>query len=179
MKIPLVIRTLSCMLGLLTLGASCAYAQSEIDPDHFDSPNTEPFRQPKPKGDGQVAETKYERRFELPYSVLCGGKKLAPGKYTLSLRSDGKVARAILDLMGQAIEIAGVVQSQARKPMNSALIVEGKGEIRTLSAIQVTEFDFIFGPNHQTDSSQKRKPALFERLPITLSAPKRRHGAAG
>ena len=35
---------------LFVLGVSGAYAQSEIDPDHFDPPNTEPIPLPKTLG---------------------------------------------------------------------------------------------------------------------------------
>ena len=66
------------------LGPSRACAQAEIDPDHFDSANTEPVRQ-------LVRVIRYDDTFSLPYSVRCNGKQLAPGKYSISLRSDGKV----------------------------------------------------------------------------------------
>lgn len=179
MKTPLVIRVLPCMLGLFALGASGAYAQSEIDPDHFESPNTEPFSQQKPNAASQPAETRYEGRFALPYSVMCSGNKLVAGKYTISLRSDGKAGQATLSLKGQTIGIYLVVHKQAHQRGNNALIVEDRGKTRTLSVIQVAEFDFIFDSSLQTDSRSKSKPKRFERLPLTLSVPKRRHGTAG
>ena len=120
--------------GLVAVMAPCVYAQAEIDPDHFESPNSEPLTAPKPNAENQVAEMRYEGRFALPYYVLCRGNRLAPGKYTISLRSDGKVGQAILNLEGRAVRIAGVVHRQAHKRGNSALIVEDKGMIRTLSA---------------------------------------------
>ncbi|HEY6386633.1 MAG TPA: hypothetical protein VIX91_13225 [Candidatus Acidoferrum sp.] len=178
MKTPPVIRILSCMLGLFALGASGAYAQSEIDPDHFDSPNTEPFPQRKPYAESKVAETRFEGRFALPYSVLCSGNRLAPGKYTISLRSDGKAAQAILNGKGQNVGIVGVVHRQAYKRGNNALVVENQGKTRTLSVIEVTELDFIFDASEQIGSSPKNRTRRFERLPLTLLAPKRRRGAA-
>lgn len=169
---------LFCFTGLVALGGSCAYAQSEIDPDHFESLNTEPFSQPKPNANSQVAETRYEGRFALPYPLLCGGNRLAPGTYTISLRSDGKVGQAILNLKGQAIGIAGVVHQQAHKRDNNALIVERKGKIRTLSFIHVAGSDFIFDPIRQIEISAKSKMERFERLPLMLLAPKMGHGSA-
>ena len=177
MKVLSAIRILLCLMGLVALRGSGAYAQSEIDPDHFDSPNTEPFRPPKPNADSRVAETRYEGRFALPYSVVCSGNRLAPGRYTISLRSDGRVGHAILNLKGHAVGIAGLVYRQAHK--QNVLIVEDKGKIRTLSAIQIAELDFVFDSNHQIGSLSKSKPRRLERLPLTLLAPKKRSGTAG
>ncbi|HKU26335.1 MAG TPA: hypothetical protein VJQ54_12750 [Candidatus Sulfotelmatobacter sp.] len=179
MKTLWIISSLSCFAGLAALIAPCAHAQSEIDPDHFESPNTKPFLQPKPSADGQVADTRYEGILSLPYSVLCSGKKLAPGEYTISLRSDGKVGQATLSLNGKAIGIAGVVHQQAHRHDDHALIVEDKGKIRTLSVIHVAELDFIFDSNHKSDSSPKSKPKRLQRLPLVLLPPNRRHRAAG
>jgi hypothetical protein len=36
-------------LKVIMLGPWCAHTQSEIDPDQFDSPNTEPTPQPRPR----------------------------------------------------------------------------------------------------------------------------------
>ena len=158
------IRVLPFFVALLALGGSDAGAQQEVDPDHFDSPNT---------------DVRYEGRFALPYSVLCSGNRLTPGQYTISLRSDGKVGEAILNRKGRAVGITGVVHRQAHKRVNNALIVEDKGKIRTLSAIQLAELDFVFDPQQQIDSSPKSKPRRFQRLPLTLLAPKRRQGMPG
>lgn len=160
-----IISSLSCFAGLVALIAPCAHAQSEIDPDHFESPNTKPFLQPKPSADGQVADRRYEGILSLPYSILCSGKKLAPGEYTISLRSDGKVGQATLSLNGKAIGIACVVHQQAHRHDDHALIVDDKGKIRTLSVIHVAELAFIFDSNHKSDSSSKSKPKRAQRLP--------------
>lgn len=179
MKAILIVCLLPCLTVLIALTAPCVCAQSEIDPDQFESPNTEPFSLAKPSADSQVAEMRYEGRFALPYSVLCSGNQLAPGKYTLSLRSNGKVGQATLSLKGQTVGIADVVQRQSHKRGSNTPIVEAKGKIRTLSAIQVAEFDFVFDPYRQTDSLSKSKPGYFEKLPLTLLPPTRRHGTAG
>jgi hypothetical protein len=42
MRVAPVLRTFVYAVELFVLGVSGAYAQLEIDPDHFDSPNTEP-----------------------------------------------------------------------------------------------------------------------------------------
>jgi protein-S-isoprenylcysteine O-methyltransferase Ste14 len=48
-------RLLVLLAGFAVLAAPRTYGQSEVDPDHFDSPNTEPFPQPKTK-QGDAAE---------------------------------------------------------------------------------------------------------------------------
>ena len=179
MKALLTVGFLPCLTVLAALTAPCVSAQSEIDPDHFESPNTWPFSRPKPNAASPVAETRYERRFALPYSVLCSGNKLAPGKYAISLRSDGKVGQATLSLKGQTVGIAGVVQRQSHKRGSNTLIIEAQGKIRSRSALQVAEFDFVFDLYRQTESLSKSKPRHFEKLPFTLLPPTRRHGTAG
>ena len=47
MKVLWILAKVTALTLLMALGGSGAYAQAEIDPDHFDSPNTEPFDQPK------------------------------------------------------------------------------------------------------------------------------------
>jgi hypothetical protein len=179
MKAILIIGFLCCLTGSVALTAPCAYAQSEIDPDHFESPNTEPFTQPKPDAGSQVTEIRYEGRLVLPYSLMCSGNRLFPGEYSISLRSDGKVGQAILILKGQAIGIAGIVHRQVHKSGNDAAVVVDQGKIRTLTAIRVAELEFIFDPGNQIDTLSKGKPRRSERLPLTLSAPKKRRGTAG
>jgi hypothetical protein len=70
-------------------GGPGAFAQQEIDPNHFDSPDTGPPDQPK-SGQSHGIATRYDGNFSLPYAVQCSGEQLAPGKYSVTLRSDGE-----------------------------------------------------------------------------------------
>jgi hypothetical protein len=152
------------------VGPSCAYAQSEIDPDHFDSPNTEPIPQTRTV-DSKVRVTWYNGTFSLPYSVLCNGKKLAPGKYSISLRSDGTVGQATLNQKGHAIEISRVVQTGAPKQRDEVVVEENNKNGRTLSLVRVSGFDFVFDPKHSADPSSGGKPTHAEKLPLTVVTP--------
>jgi hypothetical protein len=161
------------LLGSVTLGPSCAYAQSEIDPDHFDSPNTESIPQPR-TADSRVAATRYEGAFSLPYQVQCNGKRLAPGKYSVSVRFNGKVWQATLNQKGHAIEIAAVVAAEARKPHNErdeVVVIESDKKVRTLSVVRVSGFDFVFGAKPRRDPLQDNKPAPTEKLPLAVIVP--------
>jgi len=156
-------------LTFLAFGATGAYAQQEIDPDHFDSPNTEPVPLPR-TSDSKAKVSGYRGTFFLPYSALCNGRKLAPGKYSVSLRSNGRVGQATFNQKGHAIEIPGVVQTMGPKHHDEAVIVENNNNGPTLSAIRVRGFDFVFDRPDSAPSSQdgRRKPS--ERLPLTTIA---------
>ena len=148
------------VLGAVTLGPSRAYAQAEIDPDHFDSPGAQPIPQ-------QVRLLRYDGTFSLPYSVLCNGKKLAPGKYSISFRFDGKVGRATLNQEKHAIEIAPVVQKEAPKQRDEVVVAENNQRERTLSVVRVGGFDFVFDSKHSAGPADGR-PVRTKKLPMKV-----------
>lgn len=166
-------RVVAIFVGLVAsaiLGASYARAQSEIDPDHFNSPNTEPIRQPKAPANTRIDAIRYEGQFTLPHEVWCNGISLRPGKYSVSLRSNGKAGQATLNHKGHATEIAGIVQTQAAKRRNE-VIVENNGKGRALSVIRVSGFDFVFDLKHSVDPAPDRKGARVEKVLLTMIIP--------
>jgi len=154
----------------LALGGPGANAQQEIDPDHFDSPNTAPIPQPR-TADRRVTRTRYDRTFSLPYSVLCNGKKLAPGKYSISLRSEGNVGQATLNQKGHTIDIPAAVRKETSNQRGEVVVVENNKNERTLSVVRVTGLDFVFGPQRWADPSADGKPTRTEKLPLSVIAP--------
>ena len=162
-----VLVTLAALSGLIVLGAPPARAQSEIDPDHFEAPNTEPFATVKTNTSSDVGTIRYDGEFRLAHTVQCNGKSLRPGRYSVSIRYDGKVARATLNQDGQAIGIGGVVHRHAHRQGNDALIVELQGTTRRLSAIQVAKLDFVLDREPQIKNSTHGEPGRLERLPLT------------
>jgi hypothetical protein len=148
------------LLGLFTLGPPRAYPQAEIDPDHFDSPNAKPISQ-------LVRLIRYDGTFSLPYSVLCNGKKLAPGKYSISLRFDGQIGHATLNQQNHTIEIAPVVQTEAPKQRDEVVVAENNQTGRTLSLVRVSGFDFVFDPKHSAHPSDGN-PARTKKLPLKV-----------
>lgn len=157
---------ISAALALSVLGGRGAFAQQEIDPDHFDSPPTEPAPQPR-TADRKGTVTRYDRAFSLPYSALCNGKKLAAGKYSISLRSDGNVGQAALYQKGHAVEIVSVVQTRAPQHHHEVVVVENDKNGRTISIVRVSGFDFVFDPKHSADSSPNSRLVRTEKLPLT------------
>jgi hypothetical protein len=165
-----VMKILLVLAGFATFAIPRGFAQSEIDPDHFDSPNTEPFLQSKTKADvgAEIGKVRFSGKFNLPYSVQCAGKRLQPGNYLLALRSDGKTGWVTLNQKGQAIGISGLVHNQAHKPANHALIIEHDGKMRRLSVIQVAELELVLDPNRQIERSSRNRLRRIEKLPLVL-----------
>jgi len=162
-----VLVSLAALWGLIALGAPPARAQFEIDPDHFEAPNMEPFGKVKTDTSSNVGTIRYDGTFRLAHTVQCSGKSLHPGRYSVSLRYDGKVARATLNRGGRTIGIGGVVHRQAHRRGNDALLVELQGTTRRLSAIQIAKLDFVLDPEPQTKNSTHSEPGWLERLPLT------------
>jgi hypothetical protein len=164
-QVPVILAVLS---GAIALGGPPARAQSEIDPDHFESPNTEALDKAKTDAGSKVEAIRYDGKFRLPYTVECNGKSLRAGRYSVSLRSNGKVVRATLNHDGQGIGIVGVVvRRTVNGTRNDAAVVEHKGTKRRLSAIQVAKLDFLLEPEPQTENSVQTTPRRLERLPLT------------
>ena len=158
---------LAVLSGSIALGGSPALAQSEIDPDHFDSPNMAGFDKANTDASSEVETIRYEDKFRLPYTVECNGKSLPAGKYSVSLRSDGKGVQAILNQGGEGVGIVGVVvRKRVNARGNDALIAEFKGTTRRLSAIQVAKLDVVLDPEPQTKNSARTMPRRLERLPL-------------
>jgi hypothetical protein len=174
MKVAKFIRLLIVLEGFAALAIPGVYAQSEVNPDQFDSPNTEHFPQPKVKESAVVVtEQRFSGTFMLPYTLECAGKRLLAGHYSFSLRSDGKTGRVTLNQKAQRIEIAGVVQKQARNPGPSALYVGLSGNARRLLAVHLAELDLVFDVDQQIRQSTGGKPARVEKLALLLAGPQK------
>ena len=169
MKVISIVGILAGWAGLAALGGSPALAQSEIAPDHFESSNTEPFERAKIHARGEAMAIRYDGKFTLPYTVECNGRSLPPGRYSVSLHSDGKTGQATLKQKGQAIGIPGVVRKQAHKNGSNSLVVELNGKTRRLSAIQVSELDLVFEPRLPIESSSDGKARRFKKLLLTVT----------
>ena len=155
------------LLGLVGVGNSPAYAQSEIDPDHFDSPNTEPF--PRTKGlASQVQAILYKGNFSLPYTAQCNGKKLPPGNYSISLSSNGAAAEFTLTRNGQIVEAGRALRAEGRSHGRDALILGRGHKMRSLSAIHLTGSDFVFTASLEAEPVSDNRPGGIQTLPLIV-----------
>jgi hypothetical protein len=167
-----VMRLLVVLAGLATLATPRCYGQSDAFPDQFDSPNAEPFPQPKTK-EGDAAKTgkvRFDGQVTLPYRLRCAGKRLLPGRYTISLRSDGKTGWATLNQKGQSFEIAGAVRLPADPHTRNILLVECLGKAHRLSAIHVKEMELVFDSDPQVEHTSDGKPRRTEKLLLTRTS---------
>ena len=155
------------LLGLVGVGNSPAYAQSEIDPDHFDSPNTEPF--PRTKGlASQVQAILYKGNFSLPYTAQCSGKKLPPGNYSISLSSNGAAAEFTLMRNGQIVEAGRLLRAEGPGHGRDALILGRGRKMRSLSAIRVAGSDFVFTASLEAEAVSDSRPGGIQTLPLIV-----------
>ena len=155
------------LLGLVGVGNSPAYAQSEIDPDHFDSPNTEPFTQTKTPA-SQVQSILYKGNFSLPHTVHCSGKKLPPGNYSISLSSNGAAAEFTLMRNGQIVEAGRLLRTEGLGHGRDALILGRGSKMRSLSAIHVAGSDFVFTRSPEAEPVSDNRPGGIQTLPLIV-----------
>ena len=158
----------SVLLTLISFAGSPAYPQSEIDPDHFESPNVEPFGQGKTNPEGEPQTTHLKGEFALPYSVYCSGKTIRPGTYTLSLHFARDMAKASLNGEGRIVELVGVTHKQDRDHMTNAIILQREGVKRTLFAIHVS--GWVFQPKPQDKNPSALQPVKFDKVSLTVPA---------
>jgi len=160
------------LAGFAALATPCCYGQSDAFPDQFDSPNAQPLPEPKTK-EGDAATTgkvRFDGQVTLPYSLRCAGKRLLPGHYMISLRSDGKTGWATLNQKGQSFEIAGAVRPPADPHERNTLLVECFGKAHRLSAIRVKEMELVLGSDPQVGHTSDGKPRRTEKLLLTQTS---------
>ena len=154
MRYPRFTQYLIGLAVLLALGGSRAYAQFEIDPDHYETREPESIEPSKTKAPG-LAKIHFEGNFTLPYTLQCNGRSLPPGKYSVSVDSDERTVQVTLNRAGQMLRLQGIARRQNRRRQPAALVVTRNGKVRRLSSIRVAQLDLVFdpGPEHLSDSN--------------------------
>lgn len=173
MKAAKFISLLLGLAGFAALAIPGAYAQSEVNPDQFASPNTERFPQPNTKEVVAVVteQTRFNGRFTLPCSLRCAGKKLLPGRYRISLRADGKAGRVTLTQKDQILEIAGVVRPPVGMHAGNIALVECIGKVHRLAAIRLEEMELVFDVDPLVNPMPQGKAKRTERLLLARTSP--------
>ena len=165
------VRLITYFIGLavlVTVGNPRAYAQSEIDPDHYETRDTEPLPQSKTNTSGQVAKIHYEGNFTLPYSLQCNRSSLPPGKYSIAVDSEGRTVRVTLSKRGHSVRIEGVTQRQNLNHRRNVLVVQRNGAAHQLSLIQVAQLDLVFSPTFGLERQANGKPRNLQELPLIM-----------
>jgi hypothetical protein len=136
MKLRMLLVVVFVLVGATLQSVPCQ-AQSEIDPDHFETPNVEPFPQPMHVDSSTRDAADFHGSFTLRFSLECAGMILRPGHYVVSIRSLGGRDVVTLMLDGNAARVQTVATSRSSADGPSALILERRGSQRTLTAISL------------------------------------------
>lgn len=162
MRLARMVRTLTLMIA----ASIPAWTQAEINPDHYDEPNVVPVQTAKVKTPADTGTVRYLGSFRLPYALQCHGAKLGPGKYSLTLRSDGVRGHAILKQNGQAIAVPGVLRQPAQTDGKDSIVVKHDGTSRRLVEIQAATLHFVVDSDPPTPAASDRKATQVERIPL-------------
>jgi hypothetical protein len=165
MRVSLGIRIFAGFLALSLLAAVSGSAQFETNPDHFEFSGAEPF--PQPPNPTKTGPTQYDASFTLPYALRCRGANLAPGKYSVSLRAEGKMGQATLKGQGRALGLRGLVRepNQSHKK-DDALIVELSGNVRRLAAIHIAALDLVFDSPRLGEDAQPNQTSRLDQVAL-------------
>ena len=118
------------------------WAQFEINPDHYEFRDAEPFSQAR--NVSKTASTRYDASLTLPYPVQWNGTSLPAGTYSVSLVSDGKIGQARLIGKSRALELKGLAREADHSRKDDALIVAFTGNTHRLAAIHISALDLVF-----------------------------------
>jgi hypothetical protein len=153
-------------LVLACLCPATTHAQADTEPDNYKRSNTVPIT-PDPN-----VKVDFQGNFSLPNQVECHGHKLAPGKYTLVVKTVGKDTMVTLQREGSDI----VLQSRPVTPTSvsdeghsAVLVRHGPGpNSHTLEGVYVESLKLVLF----LDESGHTKPmdkmfAKVMRLPIS------------
>jgi hypothetical protein len=160
------------LTGLAALGvlvAPGARAQSEVAPDHFDSPGMVPFDQSKAQPMPKAVSSHYQGKVTLSHRVRCNGATLAPGKYEVSLQSDGRTVELRLRRSGQIVIVQGTAYQEPLNTERGYVVVERRGNSRRLSVIHVGLVEVGFASD-QGSAHVASGPASLEVLPLFATA---------
>jgi hypothetical protein len=127
------------LLLLFVLEPPC-HAQAEINPDHYETPNTEPISRAASSATSDRNTGDFRGTFTVPFDVRCAGMILPSGSYSLSVRSVAKSDEINLMPRGNdAVTIHARARSRSNAQGPSALVLERIGQRHMLTAIRLKE----------------------------------------
>jgi len=160
--------TIAIALGAFAalIGPS-ARAQSEVAPDHFDSPDMVPFDAAKPAA-AQAANVEYTGQITLAHRVRVNGKSLASGNYAVSLRSDGKTVEMRLVRSGETVAVQTATYRNVPSTERGYVVLERRGNARRVSVIHAGSVQLVFA-QELDGSARKTGAASLEVLPLAFT----------
>jgi hypothetical protein len=170
------VRWITCFIGLTVfvgLGNPRAYAQAEVDPDYYETRDPEPLPQSNTNAPSPVDKIHDAGNFVLPYRLQCNRNSLPPGKYSITVESEGGNVHVTVSRSGHSTKIEGITKRQRPNHQRSVLVVERNGPIHQLSVIQVAQLDLLFIPTLGFEHPADKKRRNLQELPL-ISADSRR-----
>jgi len=124
-------------LGFACLLPATVHAQAEVAPDQYEFSHTEITSAPSAK------ETKadFAGKFLLPYNVKCSGRNLRPGRYLISVKSEG--TSRVITIHGERanVNIPARLVPANQGATGSTLIVRRSGQGRQLEGVYVEQLN--------------------------------------
>jgi hypothetical protein len=164
---------MTCFMGLavfVTVESPRAYAQSEVDPDHYETRDLEPQAQSRTNASASVAQIHYEGNFVLPYNLQCNQSSLPPGKYRIAIDSEEATVRVTVSRRGRITRIEGLTKRPSPNHRRNALVVQRNGASNQLAVIQVAQLDLFLSPTLSLTGAEDGN--LME-LPLVLADSRR------
>jgi len=155
---------LAGVLGFACLLPATVHAQVDAQPDTnlSEGPNMERIGpQAAPIADAKEAKADFAGTFSLPYDLKCGAKSLKPGRYSLSVKSQGTSRFVTIHGNAANVNIQARVVPANRGTSQSALLVRNSGEGRRLEAV------YVEGLNAMLYLEASGIDGVMERLPIS------------
>lgn len=153
-------------LGFISMMAPAARAQADAMPNPDEFPFEAPdatTAQPVQIAAAKVANADFEGKVSLPFNVKCGAKNLKPGRYVLSVKSQGTDQVLTLNGSGQNMTMRVHEVSAHRGTSQSALLVRKSSDGRRLEAVYVAGLNATLYLNTSSDVPHAR----MEKLPIS------------
>lgn len=170
-----ILQSVASILFVISVTPALCRAQAEVDPDHFDSPNTVATVAKSATSNRNVSQN--SGSFFLPFEVACAGAKLKPGHYSVSIQQSGKrdrvtLTRIVNGIPVGAIEVTATPRLSARGP--NALVVDRVNQQRTLTAINLQELGvtLFLQSGKQGVTSVNAQPILVSYSAAQAIAPK-------
>ena len=153
-------------LVLACFCSTAAHAQADTAPDNYKRSNTSPITP------DTAVKKDFQGNFSLPNQVECHGHKLAPGKYTLVVKTVGKDMMVTLQREGSDIVLQSrpVTPTSVSEEGHSAVLVRhGPGpNSHTLEGVYLENLKLVlFLDESGHTKSLDKMFASVKRLPIS------------
>ena len=130
MKNAWMLRIAMSAAGLVTLGIPCAYAQAEIDPDHFAMPNTQPLQASNARTQTQSVQAAHNNAAMKAHSAEQLNESVSVGGNSAFVTSLGRKSKLARNPKTKAIRFEGGDTTQKAGTMLGLVLLVRKGEMR-------------------------------------------------